>query len=94
MSLMTPKNIHRHELIGLKVKVSESSCKSHIGLSGKVIDETRNMIVIQSKDKTRRLPKNTSEFEFELPDGHVVEVNGKNLIGRPEDRIKKVLRKW
>ncbi len=94
MSPITPKNICRHELIGLEVKVVKSSCPFYVGIKGKVVDETKNMLMVHNGKKKKSLPKNTSEFLFKLPDGCLVMVDGKNLVGRPEDRIKKPLRRW
>ncbi|MCD6263998.1 ribonuclease P protein subunit [Candidatus Bathyarchaeota archaeon] len=37
--------------------------------------------------------KETSTFRFTLPSGVVVEVEGKYLVGRPEDRVKRRVRK-
>jgi ribonuclease P protein subunit POP4 len=94
MTPITPKNVWRHELIGLEVKVANSTCKSHIGLHGKVIDETKNMLIIDDGFKRRKIPKNISEFRFKLPDGCWVSIDGKILVGRPEDRVKKTIRRW
>lgn len=84
----------KHELIGLKVKIS--SCKNHQlnGLEGLIIDETKNTLCIQTNDKIRIIPKNISIFHFFLPNGKIVEVNGKILVGRPEDRLKTRLKYW
>ncbi len=94
MSIITPKNICRHELIGLNVKVAGSTSKSYIGIFGKVINETKNMLTIHSKGNEKHIPKSISKFCFTLYDGKKVEVFGKNLIGRPEDRVRKILRRW
>lgn len=91
---ITPRNIWRHELIGLDIKVKDSTSKFNIGIFGTVIDETKNMLIIYSNGKKKYLPKNISKFCFTLPNGKKVEVNGKKLIGRPEDRVKKILRRW
>ena len=40
------------------------------------------------------LPKKAHRFEFELPSGERVLVEGEVLIGRPEERLKKRLRRW
>jgi ribonuclease P protein subunit POP4 len=92
--MITPENLVRHELIGLRVRILESSNKTNLGLTGKVVDETRNMIVIEKPDGTlARIAKETSVFSFEV--GRVwVKVDGHVLVGRPEDRIKKKLRTW
>jgi ribonuclease P protein subunit POP4 len=89
-----PENIVRHELIGLEVKIKKSTNPSQIGLKGIVIDETYNMIKIEVKEKEKLIQKGTSIFIFALPNGKKVEVDGKILIGRPEDRIKKKLPRW
>jgi ribonuclease P protein subunit POP4 len=84
----TRENIIYHELIGLPVRVVKSTHKGYL-LSGIVIDETKNIIVIESNG-IKKIPKNVSTFEFVLPDGSVTEVEGKKIIGRPEDRTKNI----
>jgi len=81
----------RHELIGLRIKVDESSNSTVRGLEGTVIDETRNMLVIENEERTeKKIPKAGNIFIFELNGGVQVKVKGERLIARPEDRIKKV----
>jgi ribonuclease P protein subunit POP4 len=92
---ITARNLTRHELIGLRVKIIGSSCKSNIGLLGKIINETKNMLVISNGLRQHWLPKEESNFQFKLQDDSTVEVEGKRLVGRPEDRVKKaVRRRW
>ena len=44
----------------------------------------------QNGEKMEKLiPKNDSIFRFEIPSGEIVEIDGKILSIRPEDRIKK-----
>ena len=84
----------RHELIGLKVKIAESSNKKNVGISGKVVDETRNIIVIEKTNgKEVKLAKEQNVFVFDL-NGQKVRIDGEILVGRPEDRIKKKFKKW
>ncbi len=93
--MITPENIVRHELIGLTVKVASSADKSAVGAEGRVIDETRNMLVIETKSGEKRLVKGQSVFSFRLPSsGKWVRVDGKVIVARPEDRIKKKLKEW
>jgi ribonuclease P protein subunit POP4 len=40
------------------------------------------------------IPKSSSIFIFKLPNGVKVQVVGRALVGRPEDRIKKRIRRW
>lgn len=89
----TPENLVMHELIGLAVRVSSSSDPGKKGIAGKVIDETRNTLLAETKNGERKvLPKKECVFRFTLPDGAVVEVDGKAIVSRPEDRTKKMQR--
>lgn len=91
---ITPRNIIRHELIGLRCAVSESKNKKQEGISGTVADETRNTIVIMKDGKTAKISKSGAEFVFMLPDGKKVKVSGQLLVARPENRIKTKLKRW
>ena len=103
---ITANNIVRHELIGLRVKIEKSTDKSLEKLRGKVIDESYNILKIEGrtrrrgkkrgekKPKEKSIPKRNSIFIFTLPNGVKVEVDGRLLVGRPEDRIKKKFEKW
>jgi ribonuclease P protein subunit POP4 len=92
--MITPQNIFRHELIGLNVEIIESSNSELVGLNGKVVDETRNTIRVKLRGGRETLiAKNIAIFHFLTPDGKKVEIDGKILVSRPEDRIKKKFRK-
>ncbi|MCD6089791.1 ribonuclease P protein subunit, partial [Candidatus Bathyarchaeota archaeon] len=43
--------------------------------------------------KEKRIIKNISIFHFTYADGTKIEIDGKILVGRPEDRVKKVIRR-
>ncbi len=92
--MITSKNIVKHELIGLKVSVVDSKNPSNKGIDGIVIDETRNTLVIETKKGEKRLVKEQCVFVFELPDGKRVKVDGKLLVSKPENRIKKKYKTW
>jgi ribonuclease P protein subunit POP4 len=83
-----PRDLIRHELIGLKCIVSEASDPSLVGCEGEVVDETRNMLILRKGTRERKVPKANTTFRFAL-DKWIVDVNGTILVGRPEDRIKK-----
>lgn len=89
---VTP-TILQHEFIGLNAKVVRSTHPDYVGITGKIIDETRNTLVIRHKNKDKIVIKNTVVFHFILPDGTIVEIEGNAIIGRPENRIKKRLRR-
>ncbi|MDD3083906.1 MAG: ribonuclease P protein subunit [Candidatus ainarchaeum sp.] len=77
------KNILVHEMIGMNVKVIESSDKQRIGVKGKIIDETKNTFILEGK---KIIPKKECVFEFDI--GEKVIVNGKDILKRPEERLK------
>jgi len=89
MTPITPKNILRHELIGLDAKVVKDGNPCNVSIHGRVIDESRNTLLLQQKKETKRIAKETATFRFKLPNGTSVDVNGSALVGRPEDRVKR-----
>ena len=91
---ITPENVVRHELIGLKVKIVKSTDSTHEKITGKVVDETYNTLKIETKEKEKIIPKKNTVFIFTLPNGVKVQVDGSLLVSRPEDRIKKKFAKW
>ncbi len=93
MAPRTPGNITRHELIGLEAEVLDDANPCNIKTRGTVIDETMNTVVIDGGG-AKRIAKKNAVFKFML-NGKSVKVDGWALLGRPEDRIKKKLkRRW
>jgi ribonuclease P protein subunit POP4 len=86
---ITKRNLLQHELIGLDVEVIKSSDQSVVGKSGKIVDESHHMLVVEEKGKLKRLQKSTAVFRVTLPNGEKINVNGRKLVSSPEDRIKK-----
>jgi len=79
-------NIHRHELIGLNVIISDVKTPSKV-IKGRIIDETKNVFLISSNNKDVKIIKSKSNFNFKLSD-EVTDIVGTSLVGRPEDRVK------
>ncbi len=88
-----PMSIINAELIGLHTHVVASSDPGQVCNEGKIIDETREMFYIKQDSRVIKVPKSIAVFDFTLPDGTIVRVNGKILRGRPEERLKKSLRR-
>jgi len=89
---VTP-DIIRREFIGTEAKVAKSSNPEDIGISGRVIDETRNTFTILHKGKRKMIIKDSAVFYLKFDDGTVVEIEGRLVVGRPEDRLKKHIRR-
>lgn len=83
----------QNEFIGLNAKVMKSTNPNYVGISGKVISETRNTLVIRHENEDKVVVKNVAVFHFTMPDGTIVEVDGNIIQGRPEDRVKKRFRR-
>jgi len=88
---MDQKELAKNELIGLHVRVQESTNKDQKGLEGVVVDETKNLLVISTENGEKKVFKGQSVFIFTLNDSSKVRIEGGTLIGRSEERIKK---KW
>ncbi len=61
---------------------------------GKIIDETKNTVIVKQGNTQKRLIKALYAFEFELG-GRTLSVDGKHFQKRPEERIKtKLMKRW
>jgi ribonuclease P protein subunit POP4 len=90
---LKPENLARHELIGLHLTVAQSSNACQIGLSGRVVDETRNTFLLETRAKVVRLAKKNTSLVFTLPAGQKAKIFGSVLISQPENRISKRMQK-
>jgi len=86
-------DIIRCEFIGTEAKVSKSTHRGYVGISGRIIDETRNTFTILHEGERKTVVKDSAVFHFKFSDGTIVEIDGKILVGRPEDRLKKHVRR-
>lgn len=90
--MITPKNIFRHELIGLEVEISKSKNKSIVGLKGKITNETKNMLFIKTNETEKKIIKTENTFKI-FTGKEWVEISGEMLVSRPEKRTKKIFAK-
>ena len=75
------------EFIGRNVTIIKSSNHNNTGLKGCVIDETKNMLVIENEGRRMRIPKVGSTFMFNL-DGSEEIIEGDVITYTTPDRIK------
>lgn len=78
--------ISRHELIGLDTQVVESSNLELVGLNGRVINETKSMVTINTKKGKKMIPKLTSHLKFFVGSESFL-VKGSSITKRPFERI-------
>ncbi len=89
---ITP-DVIREEFIGTTGLVTHSCHVDYVGIRGKVLDETRNTLTLLQNGIAKCVVKDQAVFQFKFSDGTVVEIDGKLLVGKPEDRIKKTLKR-
>lgn len=87
------KNIISHELIGLHVRVLKHEDPSLVGIEGIIIDETKNTLKLRIDNKTKTILKKGALLLFKLSDRVEVLVNGEQILGRPEERLKSIKRR-
>lgn len=83
---ITPETVARHELIGLRAEVV-ADADERAGIAGRVVNETTNTLVI-GNGRARTVPKQGATFEFSLPGGEHVVVEGNRLVARPARRTE------
>jgi len=89
---VTP-DIIRYEFIGTEGKVARSPHEYYVGCGGKVVCETKNTFTFLWEGQVKTVIKESAVFNFKFDDGTVVEIDGKLLVGRSEDRLKKSIKR-
>ena len=84
--MITKDNITSHELIGLQTEIVKSTNKQILGLRGKIVDESKFMFTILTKNGIKRLPKDSSSWKFEF-NGQKTELDGSALTRRSYERM-------
>jgi ribonuclease P protein subunit POP4 len=89
--MITRKNLLYSTFIGLPVEIINSSQRGLIGLKGSIVDETKNLIVIEKEGgKEVKIPKVSSTFRFICENGETADIEGSAIAFRPHERPKKV----
>ena len=70
-------------IIGKEIEVVHSTNRCDLHIKGRVTDETRNMIQVENSEVKWLIKKNVIVLL------NREKIDGKELVGRPEDRIKK-----
>ncbi len=89
---MRAKLLPYSTFIGYEVEVINATNPSLIGIKGKVVDETKNLLIVKTEKKEVKVPKNNAVFRFYL-NNEYVDVSGWAISFRPHERPKKV-KEW
>ena len=73
------------DLIGQEVTISDSKNNEIIGINGKIIMETKNMVVMNTKNGKRSIPKNICQLSN---NGEVIQTDSTKLNKRPHERLE------
>jgi len=98
--MRTRSNIARHELIGLEAEVLDATDKGLKGIRGTIVDETRNMLIIEKEatqqgKRTKKevsIPKKGTTIRVRLDGQEHADIECDKIMFRSEDRIKRVRR--
>ena len=90
--MIDPKYIVYHDLIGFKVRVKPKKKKGEFTDSGIIIDETKNLLIVENDNKTKKYVKKEYQFRL-LFEGGMLEVDGNKIIGIPENRLRNLKKK-
>ncbi len=84
--MITINNITSHEFIGLHTEITQSTNPQIIGLNGRIIDETKSMFRINTKNGTKSIAKSENSWKFSIENNDIV-IDGSKIAKRPFDRI-------
>ena len=77
------------DLIGATIEVVHANNKTLIGKKGKVLDETKNTITINTKEKKEKILKTHITFKIHKDKKFEEKIiNGKTITKRPYERIR------
>ena len=82
MNLITQSEF---DFIGKEVTISDSRNKEIIGINGKIIMETKNMIIMNTKNGKRSIPKNICQLST---NGAIIQIDSTKVNKRPHERLE------
>ena len=84
--MITSDNITSHELIGMNTEIVNSSNLQIIGLNGRIVDETKSMITINTINGMKSIAKSNNEWKFTINNKDII-INGSKIAKRSFDRL-------
>lgn len=82
---MISKKVFPRELIGEEIQVVDSTNKSDLSITGKVVDETKMTLKVDQQGRIKTILKSNVAIKL-LKTGELI--SGSIIGKRPEDRIK------
>ena len=61
-------------------------------INGIIIDETKNLVILQKNNQIKKYIKKDYIFRFKV-DNDLLEVDGSMIVGKPENRLRSLKKK-
>lgn len=84
--MITSENIVVHEMIGLKTEINNSLNRQIVGLNGTIVDETKSMLILNTKNGFKMIPKKQNTWKFFVGNKKII-LYGSLLEKRSYDRL-------
>jgi ribonuclease P protein subunit POP4 len=78
--------VARGELIARRARVADSNDPTLVGIEGRIVDETKNTLTLQTGSTRQRVGKPGQQFAITDEDSTVL-LDGSTIAHRPEGRI-------
>ncbi|MGI0078774.1 MAG: ribonuclease P protein subunit [Nitrososphaerales archaeon] len=77
-------------LIANSIRIVRSTDETLVGLTGRIVDETKNTLVLMREGSKTVVPKSAVSFELVDDIGNARILVGSDLIATPQERVNKV----
>ncbi|HXV65836.1 MAG TPA: ribonuclease P protein subunit [Nitrosopumilaceae archaeon] len=84
--MITEENLVTHELIGLMTSIGYSSNPQLVSTQGKIMDETKSMLILNTRNGFKMIPKKFNTWKFYVNEQEVT-LNGSFIAKRSYDRL-------
>lgn len=84
--MITEENLVIHELIGLNANISDSTNPQLVNTQGKIMDETKSMLILNTRNGFKMIPKKFNTWKFYVHEQEVT-LNGSLIAKRSYDRL-------
>ncbi len=74
-----------YDLIGQDVTIASSTNKQIVGIKGRIIMETKNMIILDTKDGKKNIPKDICQLNNNKGS---IQTDSTKLSKRPHERLE------
>ncbi len=88
---MKLQDLYLYDFVGNRAAVISSTNRCDLGLSGLIVDETKNTIHLRDEKGLKVIPKQGRIFRVAFP-GSTVDIYGDAIRFRPEERLKQYRR--